>query len=93
MIIATSLTAAKYNRRAEFAARAVEAVLRPLQALMAVPTTFLFLAALTAMLLRHPDVRFYEIDRVAFALLAVAWWAGPLCFGSACSSWNARAGP
>ena len=53
-----------------FAARAAELVLRPLQALMAVPT-LLFLAALTAMLLRHPDVRFYEIDRVAFALLIV----------------------
>jgi len=53
-----------------FAARAAELALRPLQALMAVPT-LLFLAALTAMLLRHPDVRFYEIDRVAFALLIV----------------------
>jgi O-antigen ligase len=29
----------------------------------------LFLAALAAMLLRHPDVPFYEIDRVAFVLL------------------------
>lgn len=44
--------------------------LRPLQALMAAPT-LLFLAALTAMLLRHPDVAFYEIDRVAFGLLVV----------------------
>ena len=32
----------------------------------------LFLAALAAMLLRHPDVPFYEIDRVAFVLLVVA---------------------
>jgi hypothetical protein len=31
----------------------------------------LFLAALTAMLLRHPDVAFYEIDRVALGLLVV----------------------
>jgi O-antigen ligase len=31
----------------------------------------LFLAALTAILLRHPDVRFYEIDRVAFIVLVV----------------------
>jgi putative inorganic carbon (HCO3(-)) transporter len=47
-----------------------KAVLRPLQALMAAPW-LLFLAALTAMLLRHPDVAFYEIDRVAFGLLVV----------------------
>jgi len=56
--------------------------LRPLQALMAAPT-FLFLAALTAMLMRHPDVQFFEIDRVAFVLLiigvagrAVVRWSG-----------------
>lgn len=30
---------------------------------------FLFLLALTAMLLGHPDVRFYEIDRIAFVVL------------------------
>ena len=42
----------------------------PLQALIAAPT-LLFLVALTAMLLRHPDVAFYEIDRVAFGLLVV----------------------
>ena len=45
-------------------------VLRPLHTLMAAPC-LLFLAALTAMLLRHPDVAFYEIDRVAFGLLVV----------------------
>src|SRR5580692_4957736 len=44
--------------------------LRPLHAMVAAPTA-LFLMALTAMLLRHPDVPFYEIDRVAFALLVV----------------------
>jgi len=47
-----------------------EVFLRPLHVLIAAPA-FLFLGALTAMLLRHPDVQFYEIDRVAFALLAV----------------------
>jgi O-antigen ligase len=46
------------------------AFLRPLQTLMAAPS-LLFLAALAAMLLRPPDVSFYEIDRVAFALLVV----------------------
>ncbi|MCU1299741.1 MAG: O-antigen ligase family protein [Candidatus Sulfotelmatobacter sp.] len=44
--------------------------LRSLQAMMAVPTA-LFLGALAAMLLRHPDVSFYEIDRIAFVLLVV----------------------
>lgn len=45
--------------------------LRPLHWLIAFPPVLLFLAALTAMLLRHPDVQFYEIDRVAFGLLVV----------------------
>jgi putative inorganic carbon (HCO3(-)) transporter len=45
--------------------------LRPLQGIMMAPVG-LFLAALAAMLLRPPDVPFYEIDRVAFLLLAVA---------------------
>jgi O-antigen ligase len=45
--------------------------LRPLQLLIASPS-FLFLAALTAMLLRHPDVHFYQIDRVAFGILVLA---------------------
>jgi putative inorganic carbon (hco3(-)) transporter len=44
--------------------------LRPLQAMMMAPGV-LFLAALTAMLLRPPDVPFYEIDRVAFLLVVV----------------------
>jgi putative inorganic carbon (HCO3(-)) transporter len=42
--------------------------LRPLHAMMLAPST-LFLCALAAMLLRPPDVPFYEIDRVAFLLL------------------------
>jgi putative inorganic carbon (hco3(-)) transporter len=45
--------------------------LYPLQAMTKIPTA-LFLTALAAMLLRHPDVDFYEIDRVALALLLVA---------------------
>jgi putative inorganic carbon (hco3(-)) transporter len=44
--------------------------LRPLQAMMMAPVA-LFLGALTAMLLRPPDVPFYEIDRVAFSLVVV----------------------
>jgi O-antigen ligase len=66
---AVSLPAARREGLAAlFAAGAAKLALRPLQAVMAAPT-LLFLAALTAMLLRQPDVRFYEIDRVAFALL------------------------
>ncbi|MGA8762809.1 MAG: O-antigen ligase family protein, partial [Candidatus Sulfotelmatobacter sp.] len=52
----------------ETAGRGLRAGLGPLQALFSAPS-FLFLAALTATLLRHPDVPFYEIDRVAFGLL------------------------
>ena len=54
----------------ELPAKVTATALRPLQILTAVPS-LLFLLALTAMLLRHPDVRFYEIDRVAFGLLVV----------------------
>ena len=49
----------------------IKGLLRPVQLLICAPC-FLFLAALTAMLLRHPDVRFLEIDRVAFGVLVVA---------------------
>jgi hypothetical protein len=54
----------------EAAWRALRIGLRPVQAITMAPTA-LFLAALTAMLLRHPDVPFYEIDRVAFLLLVI----------------------
>lgn len=59
------------SRREEFAGRAVAAGLWPLQVLMQAPS-LLFLAALAAMLLRHPDVSFYEVDRVAFGLLVLS---------------------
>ncbi len=49
----------------------VELGLRVIHAVVVAPAA-LFLSALTAMLLRHPDVPFYEIDRVAFVLLLVA---------------------
>jgi putative inorganic carbon (hco3(-)) transporter len=55
---------------ARVASGAANFLLRPLQALISAPT-LLFLLALTAMLLRHPDVSFYEIDRVAFVLLVI----------------------
>jgi O-antigen ligase len=44
--------------------------LRPLQLSMIAPSA-LFLLALATMLLRHPDVPFYEIDRVAFIMLVL----------------------
>ncbi len=49
---------------------AVGISLRPLQALMVAPS-LLFFAMLTAMLLRHQNVPFYEIDRVLFGLLVL----------------------
>jgi O-antigen ligase len=52
------------------AGRGIGVGLRPLQAMIMAPAG-LFLVALTAMLLRHPDVPFYEIDRVALGLLLV----------------------
>jgi O-antigen ligase len=70
----TSSASVKMLAPASWAGEAVERGLRmglrPLQAVMMAPAA-LFLAALTAMLLRHPDVPFYEIDRVAFVLLVV----------------------
>jgi putative inorganic carbon (hco3(-)) transporter len=57
------------------AARGMQYALLPLQMMMGMPT-LLMLAALTAMLLRHPDVPFYEIDRVAFVLLVISVFAG-----------------
>jgi len=50
--------------------RVAEILLTPVHVLVSVPSA-LFLTALTAMLLRHPDVQFYEIDRVAFVLLVI----------------------
>jgi len=54
----------------EAACRGFRMGLRPLQAMMIAPAG-LFLCALAAMLLRPPDVPFYEIDRVVFLLLVL----------------------
>lgn len=59
---------------------------RPLQMLMSAPA-LLYLGTLTVMLFRPPDLEFYCLDRLAFALLVVivglrslmlrqAWWPG-----------------
>jgi putative inorganic carbon (HCO3(-)) transporter len=58
-------------RQQNLASWGVQVTLRPLQLLIAAPM-LLYLAALTAMLLRHPDIRFYAIDRIAFGVLVVA---------------------
>jgi putative inorganic carbon (hco3(-)) transporter len=65
-----SLREAGSGTAVEFPIWMCRVFLSPLQAVMAVPS-LLFLAALTAMLLRPPDVAFYEIDRVAFGLLVL----------------------
>jgi O-antigen ligase len=52
----------------DFAGWTIRGLLRPLQLLVSAPS-LLLIAALTAMLLRHPDVQFFSIDRVAFGLL------------------------
>ena len=67
------LSAAIYRRdsiAADLCADVLKLILWPLRALFTVPL-FLFLAALTAMLFRHPDVQFYQIDSVAFGVLIV----------------------
>jgi len=44
--------------------------LRPLHALIAAPS-FIYLAALTVMLFRPPDLQFYHLDRIAFLALVL----------------------
>jgi putative inorganic carbon (hco3(-)) transporter len=55
----------------------IRAGLGCIRVVMTSPVT-LFLVALTAMLLRHPDVPFYEIDRIAFGVLVIAVAGGTL---------------
>ena len=55
---------------ARFAAGAVSVALLPLQLVMAAPT-LLFLTALTAMLVWHPDISFHTINRLTFGLLVL----------------------
>jgi putative inorganic carbon (HCO3(-)) transporter len=63
----------------DLAGQVTAVLLWPLQALAAAPS-LLFLLALTAMLLRPPDVSFYEIDRVAFGLLVFGVTARAVVF-------------
>lgn len=50
---------------------AVKTAVRPVHALLVAPA-LLFLATLTVMLFRPPDLQFYAVDRVAFFTLAFA---------------------
>lgn len=54
-----------------FSAGVLRLILGPLQFLTAIPT-FLFLAALTTMLLWHPEAPLYQVSRYAFGLVIVA---------------------
>jgi putative inorganic carbon (HCO3(-)) transporter len=70
MIGASSRPLPYERQRLVVEGKIAEILLAPVHLLVSVPTA-LFLAALAAMLLRHPDVQFYEIDRVAFVLLVI----------------------
>lgn len=56
------------QRRGEIPAFAVAGLLKSVYALLVSPE-YLFLAALSAMLFRPPDLKAFPVDRVAFALL------------------------
>jgi O-antigen ligase len=63
-------TTARATLGTDLAGWTAQVALRPMQLLISAPV-FLFLAALTAMLLRPPEFKFYAIDRVAFAILVL----------------------
>ncbi|HET7891634.1 MAG TPA: O-antigen ligase family protein [Candidatus Sulfotelmatobacter sp.] len=71
MMESITLRPAQPGRGGDFLIWAIRSALHPMLALMAVPS-LLFLAMLTAMLLRHQSIDFYEIDRVAFCVLVIA---------------------
>jgi|SRR5579862_155055 len=68
---AIDIASARHRRGNDFSIWAMNGTLRPLQVLLIAPPLF-FLAMLTAMLLRHQSIDFYEVDRVAFCALVVA---------------------
>jgi putative inorganic carbon (hco3(-)) transporter len=70
MMESISLRPARPGIGVDFSVGALRVPLRALQALMFAPA-LLYLAMLTAMLLRNQNVPFYEIDRVAFVLLVM----------------------
>lgn len=73
MTLVVAVRSDGWGRRAfdSTAAALIRVALRPVQAVIAAPT-LLFLVALTGMLLHHPDLRCYEIDRIGFLLLLAA---------------------
>ncbi len=73
-----AISAAILARRHESAAELMAAPFRVLHGLVSVPT-LAFLAALTAMLFRPPDLKAFPLDRVAFVIL-LACVGFRLCF-------------
>lgn len=73
MTQAVTIRSEAWERRSfdSAAAALMKAALRPVQTLLAEPS-LLFLVTLSAMLLHHPEVPSYEIDRIAFLLLLAA---------------------
>jgi putative inorganic carbon (HCO3(-)) transporter len=80
MIRSASLMARPGEKTRAAAFQCVQLGMGTIQVLTAAPTA-LFLIAFTAMLLRPPDVAFYEADRVAFALLVLSVAARLLLVG------------
>jgi O-antigen ligase len=70
-MLAFALRAPSSHWKPDFGTWATEAILRPVQ-ILASAAPPLFLAAFTAMLLRHSETQFYPMDRVAFGLLVLA---------------------
>ena len=71
MMESPALPAVRPGLGGDFSIWIMKSALRPLQVFLIAPP-LLFLAMLTAMLLRHQNVDFYEIDRVAFCVLVIA---------------------
>jgi O-antigen ligase len=70
MLAETSQGLLPSRRDWDFTEGVIARAFSPVQLLASAPC-FLFLTALAAMLLRPPEVRFYELDRIAFAILVV----------------------
>lgn len=71
MIFSPEATAPRHSRPETAAAVPIQIALRTIQILVKAPEV-LFLVTFTAILLRPPDVPFYEIDHIAFVLLLLA---------------------
>lgn len=79
-------------REQKFAAGVIRFLLWPAHLLVTAPCV-LFLLTLTAMLLRHPDLDFYEIDRVAFGLLLLGVIARAVVLRQKLLLWHSASWP